>query len=158
MNVRTTCIRLFFFSALSFNLAACKGIEDESYSTSPVADAATPPTNTSTSKYVKYGNDGNELADTAPTWDCVMDLRKGNLWEVKTDDGGLRDKDWTYMNTHGFSGVSESDVDNGACKASEIYGDGITCDTEGYVADVNSAQLCGHQLCSYGKTYIQVSH
>lgn len=47
---------------------------------------------------------------------CVKDNVTGLVWEVKTDDGGLRDQDWTYT----------------------------WFDTGRYVADVNAARLCGH--------------
>ena len=47
---------------------------------------------------------------------CVKDNVTGLVWEVKTDDGGLRDKDWTYT-----------------------WGD-----REIYVAAVNAARLCGY--------------
>jgi hypothetical protein len=44
------------------------------------------------------------------------------MWEGKTDDGGLRDKDNVYTNLGGGAGT----------------------DASGYVAAVNAARLCGH--------------
>ncbi len=70
---------------------------------------------------------------------CVRDNVTGLVWEVKTDDGGLRDKDWNYTwynsnSPDGYPGTS----DGGTC-----YQSGH-CDTEKYVADVNAAGLCGY--------------
>ncbi|MDD5229653.1 MAG: DUF1566 domain-containing protein, partial [Methylococcales bacterium] len=52
--------------------------------------------------YTKIANNGSLLSDdaklgTAPTdWACTKDNKTGLIWEVKTTDGGLRDKDWYY--------------------------------------------------------------
>jgi hypothetical protein len=50
------------------------------------------------------------------------------IWEVKTDDGGLQDKDWTY----GWGSYSGGDRKLG----------GSNCDTENYVLALNSANVC----------------
>ncbi len=57
-----------------------------------------------------------------PFTDCVRDNVTGLLWEGKTDDGGLRDKDNRYTN----------------------LGNGVATDASGYVAAVNAVQLCGY--------------
>ena len=55
-----------------------------------------------TTGYSKIANDGSLLADAAvlgtgaKDWACTRDNATGLVWEVKTDDGGLRDKDNTY--------------------------------------------------------------
>src|SRR5262245_37316990 len=51
--------------------------------------------------FTKVDAAGEPLADqTQPyatePWDCVRDEVTALVWEIKTDDGGLRDKDWTY--------------------------------------------------------------
>jgi len=52
--------------------------------------------------YTKIANDGRELPATATLgsgpqdWACTRDNVTGLIWEVKTDDGGVRDKDNTY--------------------------------------------------------------
>ncbi|WP_200154164.1 InlB B-repeat-containing protein, partial [Chromatium okenii] len=72
--------------------------------------------------YTKIANDGSNLAASATLgiassdWACTRDNVTGLMWEVKTDDGGLRDKDNTYI----FS------------------------NTNNYVSNVNAAGLCGY--------------
>lgn len=66
---------------------------------------------------------------------CVRDNVTNLIWEVKTDDNGLRDKDWTYTWYNGASGTPDGG-DNCSNTA--------RCDTDKYVADVNTASLCGY--------------
>lgn len=53
-------------------------------------------------RFIKIGNNGKELPDSAvlgsraDEWACTKDNKTGLIWEMKTDDGGLRDKDWEY--------------------------------------------------------------
>jgi pimeloyl-ACP methyl ester carboxylesterase len=91
--------------------------------------------------FTKLDANGNALPASASVWDCVRDEVTGLTWEVKTDDGGLRDTDNTYSwynpdpNTNGGNpGVQ----DGGLCTGSD-------CDTYSYVQAVNAeAQaLCG---------------
>jgi len=49
-----------------------------------------------TPSYTKLDASGNALADDATNWAMVRDNVTGLIWEVKTDDGGIRDKDNTY--------------------------------------------------------------
>lgn len=70
---------------------------------------------------------------------CVRDNVTGLTWEVKTDDGGLRDKDWTYT----WYNTNSPDGYTGAASGGTCFQSG-RCDTEKYVADVNAASLCGH--------------
>jgi Protein of unknown function (DUF1566) len=60
-------------------------------------------------------------------WGCTMDRLTGLLWEIKTNDGGLRDMDrfYTFL-------------------APGSTGFGSATDAEGYVNAVNAAGLCGH--------------
>jgi|LakMenEpi03Aug12_release.lakeMendotaPanAssembly.Ray.scaffolds.fasta_scaffold320669_2 hypothetical protein len=54
--------------------------------------------------YTKISNSGAALPDTATLgsgandWACTEDHKTGLTWEVKTDDGGLRDLKKTYTN------------------------------------------------------------
>lgn len=80
---------------------------------------------------------GNIMPATATNHTCV--LYGDSMWEVKTDDGGLRDKDWTYTwYNSNLNGGNTGTVSSGSC-----YTRG-RCDTEKFVADVNAQGLCGH--------------
>jgi hypothetical protein len=70
---------------------------------------------------------------------CVRDNVTGLVWEVKTADGGLRDQQWTYSwyDSHGYGG-NPGTANGGNCKTAGH------CDTEKYVADVNTNALCGY--------------
>lgn len=97
----------------------------------------------SSSKLVKIANDGSELPEAAALgtnakdWACTLDRTTGLVWEVKTTSG-LRSQtnsySWYSSNTAGSAIGTPS---GGFC-----FADG-RCDTEKYIADVNSAGLCG---------------
>ena len=53
-------------------------------------------TTSSMAAYVKVDAEGNRLLDSATEWSCVYDDVNELLWEVKTDDDGLHDKNNTY--------------------------------------------------------------
>ena len=46
--------------------------------------------------YTKLDAQGNDLDDSAASWTMVRDNVTGLIWEVKTDDGSVHDKDNTY--------------------------------------------------------------
>jgi len=72
---------------------------------------------------------------------CVRDNLTGLVWEVKTNDGGLRDQDHTYSwydSVHNYGG-NPGLANGGLC-----FQRG-RCDTEKYVADVNATALCGYR-------------
>ena len=74
-------------------------------------------------------------------WACTRDNVTGLMWEVKTDDDGLRDKDNTY------SWYNSDPTTNGGDAGTENGGtcpDAGNCDTEKYVASVNAVGLCGY--------------
>lgn len=79
---------------------------------------------------------GNVLPPDANSWTCVLDNVTGLMWEVKTDDGGLRDSGWTY--TWYDTGSNEGVQNGGECS------DNINCDTGKFVEQVNSVGLCGY--------------
>ena len=106
---------------------------------------------TVTTGYTKISNSGAVLPHTATLgngendWACTRDNKTGLTWEVKIDDGGLRDKDWQYSwyepnpNINGgFEGYQsgDSDVVLGICSGSD-------CDTYAYKNKVNKTKLCG---------------
>ncbi len=69
--------------------------------------------------YTKLDTNGNYLADSATSWVMVRDNVTGLIWEVKTDDGSIHDKDIWYswqdaqdvfvgsLNSVGFGGYSD---------------------------------------------------
>lgn len=71
----------------------------------------------------KIASDGTVLSPKADQWVCVEDQVTRLIWEVKTDDGGFRDKDNLYSN----------------------FGDGRDGDASAFVDAVNEAGLCGYR-------------
>ena len=68
---------------------------------------------------------------------------KGLMWEVKTSDGGLRDKDNKYnWYDPSLSGI-EAGEEGGGIMAAICYG-GAQCDTYNYVQAINAQGLCGY--------------
>ncbi|HFQ13574.1 MAG TPA: DUF1566 domain-containing protein [Gammaproteobacteria bacterium] len=90
--------------------------------------------------FTKLGAGGNELPASATEWFCVRDNVTGLIWEVKTDDGGLRDKDntYTWYNPDPATNGGNAGTQNGGTCT------GSACDTYGYAQAVNSQVLCGY--------------
>lgn len=93
------------------------------------------------SKYVGLDAGGLQLpaGETGP---CVHDQFTGLIWEVKTNDGGLRSREHTYTwfdPDEDASGELDyrGQPDGGDCAQGE-------CDTNGYVEAVNAIGLCGY--------------
>ncbi|HUM12904.1 MAG TPA: DUF1566 domain-containing protein [Myxococcaceae bacterium] len=74
-------------------------------------------------------------------WSCIRDEVTGLWWEVKTNDGGLHDRDWTYtwFDSSGLGTGGDPGTPNGGTCV-----DVTSCDTEKFAAAVNAAGLCGH--------------
>jgi hypothetical protein len=70
-------------------------------------------------------------------WKCVSDSTTGLVWEVKTTDGGLHDKNNTYTWYDSTFTADPGTQNGGTCN-------GSGCDTEKFVAAVNAEQLCGY--------------
>ncbi|WP_297927272.1 DUF1566 domain-containing protein, partial [uncultured Agitococcus sp.] len=84
--------------------------------------------------FTKISATGAALPANATAWSCVQDNHTGLMWEVKTDDGGLRDKDnrYTWYNTNSSTnGGFEGYVNNGN-------------NTQAFAQAVNAQGLCGH--------------
>jgi len=68
---------------------------------------------------IKLDDSGNPLSDDASDWSMVKDQTTGLIWEVKTDDGSIHDKDNQYgyyyleekfigrLNQNNFGGFSD---------------------------------------------------
>ncbi len=94
---------------------------------------------------VKLAADGTPLADQAAAydqtpWACVRDEVTKLTWEVRTADGGLRDRGWAYSwydDTGLAGGERAGDPGRGTC------GGAVRCDTAAYREAVNALALCG---------------
>ncbi|MGZ8190088.1 MAG: Lcl C-terminal domain-containing protein [Methylococcaceae bacterium] len=85
-------------------------------------------------------NSSAKLGASPTSWACTRDDTTGLMWEIKTNDGGLRDKDntfsWFNQNTAtngGFAGYPN----RGVCAVGP-------CDTQSYVYNVNQQGLCSY--------------
>ena len=106
---------------------------------------------TVTSGYTKISNSGAVLPDTATLgngvndWACTKDNKTGLTWEVKTDDGGLRDMDWYYSwykpsgDNGGSVGYTDIDKSFGTPDCSTQN----NCNTDAFTNAVNAQGLCG---------------
>jgi hypothetical protein len=102
-----------------------------------------------TTGYTKISNSGAILPDTAKLgsgsndWACTKDNKTGLTWEVKTDDGGLRDKDWYYSwykpsgDNGGFAGYTDTTIAAPNCSTQN------NCNTDAFTNAVNTQELCG---------------
>ena len=98
--------------------------------------------------FTKLDSNGNTLAASATSWHCVQDNVTGLIWEVKTDDGGLHDKDdqYNWYNTDpatngGFDGYA--DDDGNICYGYDSSDASTYCNTQAFTARVNAVGLCG---------------
>lgn len=102
------------------------------------ADAAVSIAGLAKTQFVKITDNGKVATDIDAAWECVHDISNRLTWEVKKNDGGIRDRDNTYSWQQGandrYSGVS----DGGRCTG------GIDCDTSSYVRAMNEQRLCGY--------------
>ena len=98
------------------------------------------------SDYTKLDAQGNELPKSAQSWSCVLDNRSGLIWEVKTDDGGARDKDNEYRwGGKGESRVALGDYEGGNQRSKSLWDiTGIRYDDWNELVNAtNYEQLCG---------------
>ncbi|HMM77025.1 MAG TPA: DUF1566 domain-containing protein [Gammaproteobacteria bacterium] len=98
-------------------------------------------------RYLRLDARGAPTSDHA-RWQCTRDTATGLTWEVKTTDGGLRDRRWTYTpydgnpdTNGGYPGYR--DTTSGRCIRERMRG--RSCNTEAYVEAVNAQGLCGHR-------------
>ncbi|MGR8935850.1 MAG: Lcl C-terminal domain-containing protein [Gammaproteobacteria bacterium] len=96
--------------------------------------------------FTKIANNGTKLPETAAIgagpkdWACTLDNVTGLLWEVKTNDNGLRHATHTYSWYNPDSNTNGGDV---GIKNGGTCGGGISCDTQGYTLAINAQGLCG---------------
>jgi hypothetical protein len=98
------------------------------------------------STYTKIANNGADLSDSAllgtgpNDWACTRDNRSGLLWEVKTADGGLRDRYKTYTN---YDDPTQPQKMDGS-KPTQVEIDAAS-NSIGLVKAVNAGGLCGQR-------------
>ncbi len=96
----------------------------------------------------EYSGSGDYLIEP---WGCVQDNLTGLIWEVKTDDSGLHDKDdryqWTNsdpMTNGGYLGSVDNYSNLDWCYAFDNADGTLDCNTSKFVQLVNAATLCGY--------------
>jgi hypothetical protein len=82
---------------------------------------------------------------------CIKESITGRIWEQKTNDGGLRDKDWTYtwFNTNGYgngggTNPKKPEAEGSAGGATCAGVEPAKCNTDTYIATLNSEMYCGY--------------
>jgi hypothetical protein len=106
--------------------------------------------------FTKIDASGAALSSTASQWTCVKDNVTGLVWESKTDDGSLHDKDDTYvwyesdprLGNGGLPGYERaSDYDpsryDQTCIGFSNGNNATYCNTKAFVNRVNQAGYCG---------------
>ncbi len=79
--------------------------------------------------FSKISKTGATLSVSALNWGCVKDNVTGLVWEIKTDDNSLHDKDWTYT---------------GGSRPYDSCGKTSVCTTDAFVKAVNAVGWCGY--------------
>ncbi len=90
--------------------------------------------------FTKLNELGDAVDDDSVVWDCVRDNVTGLVWEVKTNDMGIHDKDYTYTwysTDTASNGGFDGGIGNGRTCAL------TTCNTEAFIERVNTDGLCG---------------
>lgn len=92
--------------------------------------------------FVKLDNQGQELADDAKDWSCVLDKRTSLIWENKLDDDkSFRHKDRTFtLRIPGSIEPHADDLAEATCAAND---DDSMCTTQDYIEYLNTQKLCG---------------
>ena len=98
--------------------------------------------------FTKLDSNGDALTASATQWSCVQDNVTGLIWEVKTNDDGLHDKDdsYTWYNTDPATNggaVGSANSQGNTCYGYNSSDTSTYCNVEAFAARVNSAGLCG---------------
>ncbi len=90
--------------------------------------------------YVKISATGQQLPDSATTWNCVLDKQTDLMWENKTDDGGLRYYDYSYSWFENSTGYDKPYSDQISTCGNTL----VKCNTKAFITAVNTQKLCGY--------------
>jgi hypothetical protein len=90
------------------------------------------------SGFVKIAYSGKVLDDSETRWECVEDRVNKLVWEVKKNDGSIRDRDYSYSWFNEINGEKIGVSNGGRCKG------GVSCDTASYARAMNEKKLCGY--------------
>ncbi|ALO33366.1 hypothetical protein CMT41_00555 [Colwellia sp. MT41] len=98
--------------------------------------------------FTKLDANGNTLPANAAQWSCVQDNHTGLMWEVKTNTTGLHHNNdrynWYNTNASTNGGAAGYADNNGNICYNYNSGDANSfCNTQAFVARVNSQSLCG---------------
>ncbi len=97
--------------------------------------------------FTKLDNLGNELQASASEWSCIRDNVTGLIWESKTGDGGLHDKNerFSWYTSDESLPIDYRRYENvrDNCNGYMAGVQQSYCNTEAYTSRVNSAELCG---------------
>lgn len=106
--------------------------------------------------FIKLSAAGAALAHSASQWTCVKDQVTGLIWELKTDDGGLHDKDDSFvwyesdprLGNGGLPGYEKAtDYDSSrsdqTCSGFANGNNASYCNTKAFVNRVNQTGYCG---------------
>ena len=93
--------------------------------------------------YLKHDENGDIVANNTLQWHCIEDTQNGLMWEVKSSDGGIRDKNNSYswfQPTHETPPTQKypGSVDQGRCSGN------TACDTYSYIQAINGQGFCGY--------------
>jgi Protein of unknown function (DUF1566) len=93
--------------------------------------------------FTKIGAQGEILPAAAVTWSCVKDNVTGLIWEGKTSDAGLHDKDnlYTHYDNTAIAQVFDS-TSNTSSQPTQTQIDAVT-NTVGLISAVNATGFCG---------------
>ncbi len=90
-------------------------------------------------KYLKKGHDGKILPDNTAIWSCIEDMNNGLIWEVKSEDGSIHDKN----NSYSWFKPDATETPQGVADGGQCKGDS-DCDTHAYVELINKQKYCGY--------------
>jgi len=94
-------------------------------------------------KYLKRDRSGNPVPDNTKQWHCVEDTHNGLVWEVKSSDGGMRDKNNSYSWFQPVNEASPNQVHSGSTDRGRCSGN-TDCDTFAYIQAINEQKFCGY--------------